>query len=165
MATNKNYTIGRGQVAIAIRADGTLGAYADVGNAPELNISIEIETIDHVVSTGGINVIDEMIPISVRRRANLVLDEVSANFYSYFLSGTVAADVVSSGNKLIDGALRFTESNPRGSNRIWTMPEVYISPGADLSLINDQWRTIPLSVEIREPAGATAAISVSAVQT
>ena len=164
MATNKNYTIGRGQVAIAIRTGGTLGSYTNVGNAPELNVSIEIETVDHVVSTGGINIIDEMIPISIRRRATLVLDEVSANFYAYFLSGTVAADVVSSGSSLIDGGLRFTESNPRGSNRIWTMPEVYISPGADLSLINDQWRTIPLSVEIRQPTSGSA-ITVSAVQT
>lgn len=56
-------------------------------------------------------------------------------------------DLVVSGNDTFEGALRFISFNRHGKQTDYYMPYVRITPSGDISLIGDEWASIPLSVE------------------
>lgn len=47
----------------------------------------------------------------------------------------------------VEGALRFVSYNPKGQKIDYFMPWVKFSPNGDISLITEEWMSIPLNVE------------------
>lgn len=56
-----------------------------------------------------------------------------------------------SGNKPIEGQLRYIAHNPEGDDYDYFMPYVKIRPNGDYNLKSDEWQQLPLMVEILKP--------------
>jgi len=92
LPNTKDYNLGRGIVYFAPidATTGLPGAYRDLGNAPEFNISVEVETLEHQSSRGGLKVTDSEVTISQSVNVSLTLDEINFQNLAAFLSGTSA---------------------------------------------------------------------------
>ena len=53
--------------------------------------------------------------------------------------------------RAVAGALRYTEYNAQGPNKVWYFPSVKLSPNGDYALKGDEWQQIPFSIEILKP--------------
>lgn len=60
-------------------------------------------------------------------------------------------DRILSGTTAVAGALRYTEYNAQGPNKVWYFPSVKLSPNGDYALKGDEWQQIPFSIEILKP--------------
>lgn len=77
LANPNNYVLGRGNVWVAnLDADGNPQAWRDLGNAPELSCSIDVEDLTHVSSRKGARVTDKRIILETTMNVNLSFDEV-----------------------------------------------------------------------------------------
>ncbi len=87
-----DYNLGRGIVYFAeLNTDGTPKEYRDLGNAPEFNISIETETLEHQSSRAGLKVTDKEVLISQKVSLSLTLDEINFQNVASLLSGETSS--------------------------------------------------------------------------
>lgn len=86
----QDYNLGRGIVYFAPLVDNLPGAYRDLGNAPEFNISIETETVEHQSSRQGLRVVDKEVVISQKVTLSLTLDEFNHENLALVFSGETA---------------------------------------------------------------------------
>ena len=96
------YTLGRGK--LTFEADGTNG-FLDLGNAPELNISLDIETLEHYSSQSGLKVKDAEIVMQQDVTASFVLDRPNVDNLRMFFMSTAITDVVQSSGSLVNEAI------------------------------------------------------------
>jgi hypothetical protein len=90
-ANTEDYNVGRGKVyAAELDANGIPLGYRFLGNAPEFNISMETETLEHQSSTGGLKVTDKEVVISQKVNLALTLDEINFENMALFFSGATA---------------------------------------------------------------------------
>ncbi|MCP4897880.1 MAG: hypothetical protein GY906_12985 [bacterium] len=83
-----DYNLGRGKVYFAdILSDGSPGAYRDLGNSPEFNITVESETLEHQSSMQGLRVTDNEVVISQKVGLSITLDEINFQNLAMFVSG------------------------------------------------------------------------------
>ena len=69
----------------------------------------------------------------------------------------VSREQVVSGNRPIQGALKFIADNPKGTNRDFFMPYVELSPNGDFAIITDtDWQNLPFNIKILKPPTAAA---------
>jgi len=86
-----SYNLGRGKVFFAfLDSSGNPKEYRDLGNAPEFSISLEVETLEHQSSRGGLKITDKEVTISQKVNLSLSLDEINAQNLAEFLSGDIA---------------------------------------------------------------------------
>lgn len=90
----KDYNLGRG-VAYLSELDSNglpdVNGYRDLGNAPEMNITIESEDLEHQSSRAGLKVTDARFLISQTLSVTITLDELNFENLAAFLSGTVSS--------------------------------------------------------------------------
>jgi hypothetical protein len=88
----EDYNLGRGIVYFApIDADGKPTIWRDLGNAPEFNISVEVETLEHQSSREGLKVVDKEVIISQEVSVGFQLDEINSENMALFFSGAKAS--------------------------------------------------------------------------
>lgn len=58
---------------------------------------------------------------------------------------------VLSGSTPVEGAMIYRTKNPKGTDSVYYMPYVKVTPNGDYALKGDEWQTIPLSLEILKP--------------
>lgn len=86
-----DYNLGRGKVFFApLDSSGKPKAYRDLGNAPEFDLSVEVETLEHQSSQGGLKVTDKEVTISQKVNLSLTIDEINHENLASFLSGEAA---------------------------------------------------------------------------
>lgn len=61
-------------------------------------------------------------------------------------------DRVISGSEPVEGAMMYVTKNPKGTDCVYMMPYVKITPNGDYALKGDEWQQIPLALEILKPA-------------
>lgn len=86
----KDYNLGRGALYFASLVNSLPDAYRHLGNAPEFNISVEVETLDHQSSLQGLRVTDKEVVISQKISVSVQLDETNADNVALFFSGETA---------------------------------------------------------------------------
>ena len=70
-----DYNLGRGILYFAtLGSDGRPNEYRDLGNVPEFNLSIEVETLEHQSSRQGLKVVDKEVVISQAVNVAFVVD-------------------------------------------------------------------------------------------
>ena len=72
---------------------------------------------------------------------------------------TVAASTrsrVISGSEPVEGAMMYITKNPKGSDAVFYLPYVKITPNGDYALKGDEWQQIPLSLEVLKPTNQEA---------
>lgn len=87
-----DYNLGRGIVYFA-DIDAVTGlpkAFRDMGNAPEFNISIEVETLEHQSSREGLKITDKEVTISQKINIALSLDEINFENMAELFAGQKA---------------------------------------------------------------------------
>lgn len=84
-----NYTLGRGKVYFARFTSGQVpGPFRYIGNTPEFNLTIELETLDHFSSDEGIREKDDFVPLEVTRTGSLICDDINAENVALFFFGS-----------------------------------------------------------------------------
>jgi hypothetical protein len=63
---------------------------------------------------------------------------------------------VISGSEPVEGAMMYITKNPKGTDCVYYMPYVKITPNGDYALKGDEWQTIPLTLEVLKPASGEA---------
>ena len=87
----EDYNLGRGIVYFAsLDANKKPASYRDLGNAPEFNITVEVETLEHQSSRGGLKVTDKEVTISQDVSVSFQLDEINHENLASFFSGEKA---------------------------------------------------------------------------
>lgn len=65
-------------------------------------------------------------------------------------------DRVISGSTPVEGAMMYVTRNPKGTDSVFLMPYVKITPNGDYALKGDEWQQIPMSLEILKLTGQEA---------
>jgi hypothetical protein len=85
----EDYTVGRGRLYISeldANKQPTLG-WRFLGNAPQMNVTVEVETLPHQDSTEGLRSTDLELVLTQTATASLQLDEINFNNLALFFSG------------------------------------------------------------------------------
>jgi len=132
-------TLGKGIVKFdRYDDDGTPNGLRDLGNAPSLNLTVEVETIEHITSREGINTIDWTRTKLRRLKGDFELEEFDAENLNLYLFGTRpdgwSIAPLTSGDLL--GKLDFWPMNDIGP-RYHFEAYMKLSPKGSLGLISD----------------------------
>ena len=144
------YTLGKGIVSIAeYDTDDVLGAYDDVGNAPEFSLELTEEKLEHYSSRSGAKTKDKEVPILTGYTLNFTLDEFSVANLVKFLRGTLVGlnQVTANTNLDVEFAVKFSADNAAGPNHKWNFHRCALKPNGALSLISDEWSAMPFTGE------------------
>jgi len=152
-ANPEDYNLGRGKVSLAsLDANNHPGAYRDLGNASEFNVSIETEKLEHQSSREGLKTIDKEVIVSQKVSLAITLDEINFENMALFFSGEsgsrsnsqAASGVTGSGNLIVSAQGRFYDlyigatgkptTDPQGS-RIYDIGDVTISDAGGTAFI------------------------------
>ncbi len=87
-----NYTLGRGEIWFSPFIPGTQipEGFRYMGNTPELNLTIDQETLDHFSSDFGIREKDDSVPLEVNRTGTMICDDINKENVALFFFGTAA---------------------------------------------------------------------------
>lgn len=89
---NRDYLLGRGIIYLsALDANGLPGAWRDLGNAPQFQITVESEELIHQLSRRGLRVTDKRITLSQDISFSFQLDEISHDNLGLFFTGTTSS--------------------------------------------------------------------------
>ena len=125
MAT-KNYTVSKGELHFSLFKPGTEtpAGFRFLGNAPEFNITIENETLDHFDSTRGIREKDASIVLETNASGTMILDDIQVENLALFMFGETAVQAQTSATAVVETftdvlqghsyQLGITNGNPTG---------------------------------------------------
>lgn len=74
---------------------------------------------------------------------------------TYAVLGSTRTRVIS-GSEPVEGAILFETKNPKGTDCVYFLPYVKLSPNGDYALKGDEWQQIPLSIEVLKSTGKEA---------
>lgn len=113
MLDTGEYTLGRGIVYLAPLIQNLPGEYRDIGNATELNVNVETETLEHQSSRQGLAVIDKEIVVSQKMSLTLTFDSINFQNLALFFSGeTGNQDLLVASDEVTAGTSVFRNLNP-----------------------------------------------------
>ena len=146
-----NYAIPKGIVYFT--PDG--GAEQDLGNCPSLELSLEVDKIEHVTSRAGIGSVDKTIVRQKTAAGTMVLDEITPyNLRLAMLGDAVASNSEGNSefgifaNSSIDGRLRLEGTNDVGNRINMVLPSISIDPGDAIPFIGDEIAQLSLSFTV-----------------
>lgn len=85
-----DYALGRGVIYMAELGDDGLpdeNGWLDLGNAPQINLAVEEEVLEHKSSRGGTATIDKQVTLSKKVTVSFQLDEINQKTVEMFFSG------------------------------------------------------------------------------
>ena len=145
------YYIGKGVVSFT----PTGGTKRDLGNVPELELTPEVEKLDHFSSRTGVKSKDRSIIVSKGGTVRLVMEEFQVDNLALMVMGEAVADTIGGGSDIdifskteITGELEFASTNDVGPLVTMTLYNVSFQPGASLSLISEEWGQMELTGEL-----------------
>lgn len=136
-----NYFIGKGTITFAGR---------NLGNCPEVELTPEIEKLDHFSSMSGVRSKDRSIVLEKRMTLRIVVEEITAENLALLLLGTAASDgsFTIFEESEITGQVVFTGTNDVGNQITMTLPNVSFGPSGGLNLISDEWGNFELTGDV-----------------
>ena len=147
-----NLTVSKG--VLTFKAEGEV-AFRDLGNAPEIELTLDITTLDHYTSRAGVRSKDHQVVLERTGTVRFVLEEwVPANLALWGMgtvdelaAGGPSFDIMS--EDAISGELKFTGTNEVGVQVIVHLHNIRITPSASLNLIqDDDWGGIEVTAEV-----------------
>lgn len=88
-----DYLLGRGRVYLSLLDANTglpVGGYRDIGNAPDMKISVAVQTLDHDSSRHGLKITDKSVTISQKATVSFSADEINHENFRAFVAGSEA---------------------------------------------------------------------------
>jgi hypothetical protein len=148
-ASVDNYFIGKGILSFDL---GGTGTYRDLGNAPEVEFTPELEELDHFSSRTGVRSKDRTIILEKSATLRMVLEEWSPENLMLALLGseddTIGGLYHIFTENAIEGAVKLTGSNEIGPKYELIFPNVSIIPSGSLGFITDEWGQIELNANV-----------------
>ena len=152
-----NYYIGKGVVAISTDAGWS---WPDPGNVPEIEITPEIEQLEHFSSRAGTRTKDLTVVTSKSATLRLVMDEFVLENLTLALLGTV--QTAASGyqyleifaQNAINAQVRFVGTNEVGKQLRVELNSVDFLPGAAVPLISEEFVTLEVNGEVSAVNGS-----------
>lgn len=149
-----NYTVGKGRAYFM--PEGAGGDIEDfpVGNVTELELSADIEKLDHFSSMSGTKSKDKSIVVSKGYALRMVMEEWTPRNMQLMLMGTpdtgdLAAVTIAIGSvNSVKGQFRFVGTNDVGPKWIFDLPEVEFSPTGSLNPISDEWGNMEVTGDV-----------------
>jgi len=74
---------------------------------------------------------------------------------TYAVASSTRSRVIS-GSDPVEGAMMFVTKNPKGTDCVYMLPYIKLSPNGDYALKGDEWQQIPLSIEVLKSTGKEA---------
>lgn len=74
---------------------------------------------------------------------------------TYAVAGSTRSRVIS-GSDPVEGTMMFVTKNPKGTDCVYLLPYIKLSPNGDYALKGDEWQQIPLSIEVLKDTGKEA---------
>lgn len=149
-----NYTVGKGIVKFdRFDANGLPTGLRNLGNAPEFNLNVEIETLEHYSSQEGTKTLD-LEPTLIRRlKGSFTLDEYDKENLRAYLMGVMGTFAIRPiGVSEIQGELDFKSTNEVGQKyhiQIW---KAKLKPAGELNFIGEDWGMIEFEFTAQKDA-------------
>lgn len=88
----RNYTVSKGELWFSLYKTGTEtpAGFRFLGNAPEFNITIDNETLDHFDSTRGIREKDASIVLETNATGSMTIDDIQIENLALFFFGSAS---------------------------------------------------------------------------
>lgn len=149
-----NYQVGKGKVYF--KPEGAPGVITDypVGNVTELELTPNVDKLDHFSSMSGTRSKDKSIVIEKGYELRMVMEEWIPSNLQIALMGTVddsnlAAVAITIGDQnSIEGQLRYVGENDVGPQWTFDFPEVSFSPSGSINPISDEWGNMEVTGEV-----------------
>jgi len=146
-----NYTIGKGKVSLKLDGDAD---WVDCGNAPEFELTPNLEKLAHFSSREGVKKKDKEVVTSKSATLRIVLEEMTARNMGLALLGlpnttdpaNITIDIMSVNS--VDAAIRFEGTNEVGPKWNYEFPLCQFNPSKSLQPISDEWAQIELEAEV-----------------
>lgn len=159
-----NYFVGKGTIAFT----PTGGSQRDLGNAPEIELTPEIEKLDHFSSRAGVRSKDRSIVLEKSATLRVVLDEITTANLALALLGTVTTNTAGQetmeifADSEITGAIQIVGTNDVGNKFTIDLPSVSFQPSAGVNFISDEFGTIEITGEVQLSGGSFGTITRTA---
>lgn len=129
-------------------------SYRHLGNAPTIQVTPNIEWLNHNSAMEGTGSRDFRAPGEKSISIEIGLEEWDPLNIKLWAFGEMTGsppviDMLSEDE--ITGALRVIGMNTRGVRCQWDWPSVSCGPSGSIDLISTDWATMPLSVEVLGP--------------
>lgn len=146
-----NYRVGKG--IVEFKPEGSPD-WVHLGNVPELEVTPEIEELEHFSSMEGIRVKDYVIVLEKSMTIRIVMEEWTAQNLALVLLGPI--DVLAPGGPTIRifasnavlGELRFTSTNEIGPKWNFHWYNVSFLPASAINPISDEWGQLEANGEV-----------------
>lgn len=146
-----NYFVGKGTCTFQIDGETTA---RDIGNAPEVELTPNVERLDHFSSRTGTRSKDRSVIVEKSGTLRVVLDEITPENLALHLAGTVTTDTA--GTKTLEimdntettGQFVLTGTNDVGQKMTMTLPNVSFTADGGFSFISDEWGRIEIVGEV-----------------
>lgn len=146
-----NYAVGKGVLRMVMPGDL---APTDLGNAPEIELTFNIERLDHFSSRAGVRSKDRSIVLEKGGTLRVVLEEITARNMSLAMMGArdesdpaaVTIDVLSESSIICE--VHFESTNAVGPRWNMVFPRVEFVPSGSLNLISEEWQQIEVEGEV-----------------
>jgi len=159
----KNYTVSKGELHFSLFRAGTEvpAGFRFLGNAPEFNITIENETLDHYSSTRGIREKDASIVLETNASGTMTLDDIQVENLALFMFGesqvlsqTSATAQVENVTDVLQGhsyQIGVSDVNPSGAR---ALSNVIVKVGATAQTIEEDYLVdLELGIVTIQPGG------------
>ncbi len=158
-----NYYIGKGALSIKLTGEGS---FRLVGNVPELELTPEIETLEHFSSQSGVKTQDREVVMQKGGTLRIVLDEITAKNLQPAMMGELSTNTA--GDEEIDimslselkGAVEFVGANDIGQQVDISLLSVDFSKGSSFSVISDEWGQLEITGKLLAVAGVFGTMTV-----
>jgi len=150
MASTANYTIPKG--IISIKTVGT-NTWRDVGNAPQFEVAYEATKLEHNTSRAGIATVDFTATTAQKTTITTSLEEWDVDNIALAIDG-LSTDL--SGEQLIEAgqgtdvqvSVKIVQTQDIGPQYTWLFPTCTVNRAATLSLIGEEFASIPLVIDV-----------------
>jgi hypothetical protein len=138
------------------------GTYVDLGNAPEIELSLTVDKLEHFSSRTGTKTKDKVIVRQKSGTIRMVLEEITAdNLALWALDSTYTSGAVNifSSNS-IEGSILVTGTNEVGKQFEWELLSVSLNPSTSVNLISgDDIARIEITGDVLAVNGAFGTIT------
>lgn len=146
----RNLLIGKGFILLKLEGESS---YYHVGNVPELEITPDVETLEHFSSMEGTKVKDEVIVLTQSGSIRMVMEEITARNIALMMLGDVDED--SYGNPTVQlfssasktTAFRFYGNNNKGPRWFLDLPKVIWNPSGAFAPISEEYASMEATGE------------------
>lgn len=151
-----NYMIGKGIMEFKKAGDPD---FRDMGNAPTLEFTPTLETLDHFSSREGTRTKDLKVTLTRSGTLRIILEEFTPDNLAIALLGTIDEAAVGGPEieifsvNSVSGELKFTATNDIGPKWDYHYYNVSFNPSAAFGAMSEEWGQIELEGEVL-PAAA-----------